>query len=211
MKPTRFAENRSACHPGGYLCFGFCLRSIRMIAAIGCWKIARVCRGGSGCVPAYRRFQFSNLSYALIAIFLALHAVGAHYTYAKVPAGFWMADWLHLSRNHYDRVIHFGFGFLLLYPMRELMMRRAGANGKWASWLAVAALAALSSCFEVVEVSRAIVSRSSERRISAPKANRGRAKGYGAALGTRCWCSGMTVSDKRRSLFRRGPDPHELQ
>ena len=102
-------------------------------------------------VPTYRRFQFSHLSYALIAIFLAVHAVGAHYTYAKVPAGFWLADWMHLSRNHYDRVIHFGFGFLLLYPMRELMMRCVGANGKWASWLAVATLAALSSWFEVVE------------------------------------------------------------
>src|SRR5205807_2168892 len=57
----------------------------------------------------YRRFQFSNSSYALILIFLAFHTVGAHYTYAKVPAGFWLQDWLHLSRNHYDRVIHFAF------------------------------------------------------------------------------------------------------
>src|SRR2546423_8494108 len=73
----------------------------------------------------YPRFQFSNLSYALILIFLAFHTIGAHYTYAKVPAGFWLQHWLHLSRNHYDLVMHFGFGFLLLYPMSELLARSA--------------------------------------------------------------------------------------
>lgn len=75
----------------------------------------------------YRRFQFSNASYALILIFLAVHTIGAHYIYAKVPAGFWLQDWLHLTRNHYDRAIHFSFGFLLVYPMRELLMRSARA------------------------------------------------------------------------------------
>ncbi|HAF03180.1 MAG TPA: DUF2238 domain-containing protein, partial [Spartobacteria bacterium] len=64
---------------------------------------------------------FSNFSYLLIVMFLPMHAIGTHYTYAKVPAGFWLADLLHLKRNHYDRVIHFAFGFLLLYPMRELL------------------------------------------------------------------------------------------
>ena len=99
----------------------------------------------------YRRFQFSNTSYALMLIFLALHTVGAHYTYAKVPVGFWMQDWLHLKRNHYDRVIHFSFGLLLLYPMRELLMRAARAKESWSPWLAVAALCALSSFFEIIE------------------------------------------------------------
>ena len=102
-------------------------------------------------IPTYRKFRFSNFWYALMIIFLALHAVGAHYTYAKVPAGFWLADVLHLKRNHYDRIIHFGFGFLLLYPMSELLRRAAGAHEKWAPILALIALAALSSFFEIVE------------------------------------------------------------
>ena len=100
---------------------------------------------------SYRKFRFSNLSYALIVVFLAFHTIGAHYTYAKVPAGFWMQDWLHLNRNHYDRVIHFSFGFLLLYPMRELLVRSVHAGKQWGTWLAVAALAALSSFFEIIE------------------------------------------------------------
>jgi len=102
-------------------------------------------------VSTYPRFQFSNLTYALITVFLALHAVGAHYTYAKVPAGFWMQDWLHLSRNHFDRAIHFAFGLLLLYPLRELLIRAAEVRGAWASWLALAAISALSSSFESIE------------------------------------------------------------
>ena len=102
---------------------------------------------GSTC----RRFRFSNASYILILVFLAIHTIGAHYTYAKVPAGFWLQNWLHLQRNHYDRVIHFSFGLVLLYPMRDLLMNSAGAGPRWATWLSVVALAALSSFFEIVE------------------------------------------------------------
>ena len=99
----------------------------------------------------YRRFQFSHISYVLILIFLSFHTIGANYTYAKVPAGFWLQHWLHLSRNHYDRVIHFSFGLLLLYPMRELLHRTGQAKPLWDIWLSVAALAALSSFFEIIE------------------------------------------------------------
>lgn len=99
----------------------------------------------------YRRFQFSNLAYGLIAVFLALHAIGAHYTYSKVPIGFWIRDFLHVHRNHFDRVIHFGFGFLLLYPFCELLRRAAGARSAWSAWLALATIIGLSSFFEILE------------------------------------------------------------
>jgi putative membrane protein len=102
-------------------------------------------------VGTYRWFRLSNLSYALILVFLVFHTIGAHYTYAKVPAGFWLQHWLHLSRNHYDRVIHFAFGFVLLYPMRELWLRQARASSTWAPWLAATTLWALSSFFEIIE------------------------------------------------------------
>ena len=102
-------------------------------------------------VLTYRKFQFSNVTYALIAVFLALHAVGAHYTYAKVPAGFWMEDWLHLNRNHFDRVIHFGFGILFVYPLQELLRRAAEVRASWVPWLALAIIIAMSSFFEILE------------------------------------------------------------
>jgi putative membrane protein len=99
----------------------------------------------------FRRFRFSNLSYALLAVFLALHALGAHYTYARVPTGFWLRDLLHLERNHFDRVIHFGFGLLLLYPVREFLTRHVGAGPSWVPWLALASIIAMSSFFEILE------------------------------------------------------------
>ncbi|HEX7517409.1 MAG TPA: DUF2238 domain-containing protein [Chthoniobacterales bacterium] len=98
-----------------------------------------------------RRFRFSNFSYALLAVFLALHALGAHYTYAQVPAGFWLRDLLHLERNHFDRVIHFCFGLLLLYPVRDLLTRHVGARPSWVPWLALGSIIAMSSFFEILE------------------------------------------------------------
>jgi putative membrane protein len=99
----------------------------------------------------YRRFPFSNLAYLLIAIFLCLHAVGAHSGYAHTPVGDWLRATFGLARNPYDRVIHCAFGLLLAYPVRELLLRTAGVGRGAAGWLAVGILVAASSCFEVIE------------------------------------------------------------
>ena len=71
----------------------------------------------------FRKYQFSDLSYLLICIYLCLHVYGAKYTYADNPFGYWLKDTFHTSRNHYDRIVHFSFGFLLAYPMREMFLR----------------------------------------------------------------------------------------
>ena len=99
----------------------------------------------------YRRFAFSDLSYILITTFMILHAVGAHYTYSKVPFGFWMKDVFDLSRNHFDRIVHFTFGFLLAYPAYELFLRAAKIARTWALLMAAIAVISLSGIFEVVE------------------------------------------------------------
>ncbi|GMV48468.1 MAG: hypothetical protein NBKEAIPA_03287 [Nitrospirae bacterium] len=102
-------------------------------------------------VATHRRFAFSGLSYGLIWLFLALHAVGAHYTYAEVPVGFWLKDALALSRNPFDRIVHFAYGALLVYPLREILVRLAGVRGLWSYYLPVSAVLAQSGFFEVVE------------------------------------------------------------
>jgi putative membrane protein len=102
-------------------------------------------------VVTYRKFPFSDLSYLLIAIFMTLHAVGAHYTYSEVPIGFWLKDALGLSRNHFDRIVHFAFGLLLAYPIRELLIQRAGAHDPWSYVLAVTVVQACSDLFEIIE------------------------------------------------------------
>jgi putative membrane protein len=102
-------------------------------------------------ILTYRRFAFSDVSYILITVFMILHAIGAHYTYAKVPFGFWMKDAFDLSRNHFDRIVHFAFGFLLAYPAYELFLRAAKVRSGWALFMAAIAVISLSGTFEVVE------------------------------------------------------------
>jgi putative membrane protein len=102
-------------------------------------------------VATYRRFQFSTPSYVLITAFLSLHAVGAHYTYAEVPFGFWLQQAFGLSRNPFDRLVHFAYGLFLAYPLRELLIRLAGVQGLWSYYLPVSGMLAQSGLFEIVE------------------------------------------------------------
>ncbi len=100
----------------------------------------------------YRRFQFSNFSYFLFTIFITLHLIGAHYTYAETPLGFWLKDLLTLSRNHYDRIVHFSYGLLLAYPMREVLLRLSDIRRSWSYFVSINLILAFSSFFELLEM-----------------------------------------------------------
>jgi len=108
-------------------------------------------------LATYRRFRFSNLSYALFTVFLSLHLIGAHYTYAETPFGFWMQDWFGLSRNPYDRIVHFSFGLLIVYPLREILLRKSGVNDSWSYYLAVCCILAFSAVYEILEAVTAMI------------------------------------------------------
>ena len=51
--------------------------------------------------------------------------LGGHYTYAGVPAGFWLKDALGLARNPYDRIGHLAQGFVPAIVVREILIRRS--------------------------------------------------------------------------------------
>ncbi len=106
---------------------------------------------GALLIATYRRFPFSNLSYGLFGVFLSLHLVGAHYTYAETPLGFWLQEALDLQRNHYDRIVHFLFGLLLAWPFRELLMRAAGVRRCWSYLLVVVTVLGFSGFYEALE------------------------------------------------------------
>lgn len=99
----------------------------------------------------YKRFSLSDLSYVLITVFMILHAVGAHYTYSEVPFGFWLQQAFDFSRNHYDRIVHFSFGLLMAYPVREIFLRVANTKGFWAYYLPLDVTLAFSAVYEIVE------------------------------------------------------------
>ena len=103
-------------------------------------------------VATYRVFPLSDLSYLLITLFMTLHAVGAHYTYSEVPLGFWLRDTFGFARNPFDRVVHFSFGLLMAYPIREVFLRVANARGFWAYYLPLDVTLAFSALYEIMEM-----------------------------------------------------------
>lgn len=71
----------------------------------------------------YRKYRFTNLSYLLIALFLCLHTYGAHFAYRNTPFDTWLKQAYQTKRSYYDRLVHLGFGLLLLYPAKEILSR----------------------------------------------------------------------------------------
>jgi putative membrane protein len=108
---------------------------------------------------SYRPFPLSRISYTLIFVFLCLHEIGAHYTYAEVPYEAWtrhlfghsLNELLGLHRNHFDRLIHFSYGLLLAYPIREVFIRIAQVKGFWAYFLPLDVTMSTSMLFELFE------------------------------------------------------------
>lgn len=96
-------------------------------------------------------FRLSNLSYTLITIFMVMHVIGSHYTYAEVPFGETLRVWFGAERNMYDRLVHFSFGLLLAYPVREVFVRITRARGVWSYYLPVELTLAFSAIYELIE------------------------------------------------------------
>ncbi len=82
---------------------------------------------------------------------MILHVIGSHYTYAEVPFGYTLQDWFGSDRNMYDRVVHFLFGFLFFYPIREVFMRLAKVKGIWAYIIPIDLLGSFSALYEIIE------------------------------------------------------------
>lgn len=105
----------------------------------------------------HRWFRLSNLSYGLIFLYMMLHIYGSHYTYSEVPFGFWLDSTFELGRNHYDRIVHFAFGFLLAYPIREMVIRISNVKGFWGLYSPVEFVLAFSAIYEIIEWAIAVM------------------------------------------------------
>src|ERR1051325_878342 len=103
-------------------------------------------------VATYRRFPLTRLSYTLLAFHALILIVGDHYTYARVPLGFWMQDLLGLARNDYDRIGHFVQGFVPAILIREILLRTSPLkSGRWLFVIVTAMCLAFSACYEFFE------------------------------------------------------------
>ena len=125
------------------------------------WMIenALVLVAGILLISTYRSLPLSRFSYGLIFIFLCLHETGAHWTYAEVPYNDWWQSFfgvtlnevLGLERNHFDRLVHFSYGLLIAYPIREVFMRVADVRGFWGYFLPLELVMSTSMIFELFE------------------------------------------------------------
>ncbi|MCK9532459.1 MAG: DUF2238 domain-containing protein [Gammaproteobacteria bacterium] len=103
-------------------------------------------------VATHRRFPLTPLTYRLIALHMAIVLIGAHYTYAQVPVGYWVQELFDLSRNHYDRFGHLAQGFIPAIIAREILIRRSPlVPGKWLFFLVTCVCLAISACYEFME------------------------------------------------------------
>lgn len=105
----------------------------------------------------WRRKLLSDLSSIQVTIFLALHTIGSHYTYSLVPFGDWLKEAMEMERNHYDRISHFTFGLLIVYPMREFLTRTGNAIPRWPGLTAFFVIATASGFYELIEWLAAVI------------------------------------------------------
>ncbi len=115
-------------------------------------EVAPVLIGLPLVIATNRRFPLTPLVQVLLAIHAIILMVGGKYTYAEVPAGFWVRDALGLARNHYDRLGHFAQGFVPALLAREILWRRSPLRGsRWLPFLVICICLALSACYEFIE------------------------------------------------------------
>ncbi|WP_394619156.1 DUF2238 domain-containing protein [Lentzea sp. JNUCC 0626] len=120
----------------------------------GTWylEVAPVVIGGGILVATFRRFPLTPLLYRLLFLHALVLILGGHYTYARVPVGFWVQDLFDLARNHYDRFGHFVQGFVPAVLAREVLLRRTPLRpGGWLFVLVTSVCLAFSACYEMLE------------------------------------------------------------
>ncbi len=115
---------------------------------------------------AFRRaLLLSRSGSVMLFAFLVLHEVGAHYTYSEVPYDSWFRaltgrgfnTLLGLQRNHYDRLVHFAAGLLLVAPMRELLKRRHALSSRVSYLLPINLVMSGSMLYELIEWGAALL------------------------------------------------------
>ncbi len=109
----------------------------------------------------YRKFKFSALSYTLFFLFLILQTTGAHYTYEFVPFD-WITNTFHFERNNFDRLVHFSYGFLLAFPIRELFIKITNTKNILSFLIPIQWALGTGALYEIIEWLFAILSNEGE-------------------------------------------------
>ncbi|MGV6987491.1 DUF2238 domain-containing protein [Testudinibacter sp. P80/BLE/0925] len=115
-------------------------------------------------VMTYSRFQFSNIAYFLMSLWLILHLIGAHYTFELVPFEWGsrlLSGWFGEDRNHFDRVAHFIIGFYS-FPMAEWLLRRKLCGPILAGFFALFFIMSVAAAYELIEWQYSVIAGGDE-------------------------------------------------
>ena len=103
-------------------------------------------------VLTWKRFPLTPLLYFWIFAHSVVLIIGGTYTYARVPFGYLLAEWLGIARNPYDKIGHFFQGFVPALVVREILLRGAYVNGrKMMNFLVLCVVLAVSAFYELIE------------------------------------------------------------
>lgn len=113
-------------------------------------------------VPLLLHFQpkwkITNLTYTVLTFHAFVLMLGGHYTYAKVPIGFWVRDYFDFHRNNFDRLGHLMQGFGPAIGLRELLLKRSYLKrGPLFNIIIVSMCLAFSAFYEMIEWWAALV------------------------------------------------------
>lgn len=115
-------------------------------------EVAPILIGFPVLVATHHRFPLTPLLYRLVFIHALILILGGHYTYARVPLGFWMQDIFGFTRNHYDRIGHFAQGFVPAILSREILLRTSPlVPGRWLFFIVTSICLAFSAFYEFIE------------------------------------------------------------
>jgi putative membrane protein len=107
---------------------------------------------------SYNRYPLTTLLYILIFLHAIVLMAGGTYTYARVPLGFEIAEWFHLSRNPYDKIGHFMQGFVPALAAREILIRGVYVRGrKMLAFIVISIVLAISATYELIEWVAAVI------------------------------------------------------
>lgn len=120
--------------------------SLTVVALVLCWRLAR-------------QNTFSDLAFCLICVFVAAHCVASRWLYSNVPYDHWIHSWSGVSlqqamgwqRNHFDRLVHFLYGFCLAPALVQQCQRQFTPDMRRSFALAVGAIMISSLCYEWLE------------------------------------------------------------
>ena len=105
------------------------------------------------------RYGLSPLSFGCIIVFWWLHLIGATWIYTFVPydelsvwlTGNSLTEMMGWQRNHYDRLVHFASGLLIVPPASEWLQRGCEMRPLDAAIVSVAVVMTIGSIYEILE------------------------------------------------------------